>query len=282
MKWKGRQGSSNVQDVRGSGGKKAMGGLGLGGIVILIIYVLLGGDPQQALDSGAMGGGTQQSEYVESAEEKELAQMVSVVLKETEDVWHKLFREQLGKSYVEPTLVLFSGQVTSACGNASAATGPFYCSGDNKLYIDLSFYNELKTRFKALGDFAMAYVVAHEVAHHVQNLQGITGAVHRQRSSLDEKSYNKLSVRLELQADFYAGVWAHYANSIGLLEDGDIEEALNAAFQIGDDRIQMMGRGYVVPDSFTHGTSEQRMRWFKKGYQTGEIAQGDTFSASSL
>lgn len=286
MKWKGRQRSSNVQDQRGRKGGKTVGKMGIGGIIILVLYVVLGGDPQEALDQSGLGVGTDsspQTEYVETAQEKELAEMVGVVLNETEDVWHMIFREQLGRKYEEPILVLFSGKVSSACGNASAATGPFYCSGDNKLYIDLSFYNELKNKFKAPGDFAMAYVVAHEVAHHVQNLQGITGKVHSQRRNLDEKSYNKLSVMLELQADFYAGVWAHYANSLaGIVEEGDIDEALNAAFKIGDDHIQMMGRGTVMPDSFTHGTSEQRVRWFKRGYETGDISQGDTFNARSL
>jgi uncharacterized protein len=284
MKWKGRQRSSNVQDVRGRKGGKTMGKMGIGGIIILVLYVVLGGDPQEALDQSGLGvEASPQTEYVESAQEKELAEMVSVVLNETEDVWHKIFKEQLGREYQEPILVLFSGTVNSACGSASASTGPFYCSGDNKLYIDLSFYNELKNKFKAPGDFAMAYVVAHEVAHHVQNLQGTTGKVHNQRRNLDEKSYNKLSVMLELQADFYAGVWAHYANSLaGIVEEGDIDEALNAAFKIGDDHIQMMGRGTVMPDSFTHGTSEQRVRWFKRGYETGDISQGDTFNARSL
>jgi predicted metalloprotease len=286
MKWKGRQRSSNVQDQRGRKGGKTVRKMGIGGIIILVIYVALGGDPQEALDQSGLGTGgdsSSQTEYVETAQEKELAEMVSVVLNETEDVWNMIFQEELGRKYEEPILVLFSGKVSSACGNASAATGPFYCSGDNKLYIDLSFYNELKNRFKAPGDFAMAYVVAHEVAHHVQNLQGITGKVHSQRRNLDEISYNKLSVMLELQADFYAGVWAHYANSLaGIVEEGDIDEALNAAFKIGDDHIQMMGRGTVMPDSFTHGTSEQRVRWFKLGYQTGDLSQGDTFNARNL
>ena len=213
----------------------------------------------------------------------ELAQFVSVVLKDTEDIWNTQFREQLGKTYVEPTLVLFSDKVQSACGFASAATGPFYCPADSKLYIDLSFYQQLRDRFKAPGDFAMAYVVAHEVAHHVQNLLGLTRQVSSQRGRVPEKQYNDLSVRLELQADFLAGVWAHHAQKTKkILQEGDIEEALTAANAIGDDKIQMESRGYVVPDSFTHGTSDQRMRWFMKGFRTGDLTQGDTFGAREL
>jgi uncharacterized protein len=285
MKFKGRARSTNVEDRRGGGGGrgKAIGGLGIGGIVVLVIYVLLGGDPEGLIDQGALQGGASTENYVPSAEEEELAEFVMVTLKDTETVWHKLFREQLGDTYSEPTLVLFSGSVSSACGNASAATGPFYCGADKKLYIDLSFYKELKDRFKAPGDFAMAYVVAHEVAHHVQNLQGTTTMVHKQHGQLNQKEYNKLSVKLELQADFLAGVWAHYAeHMLGILEAGDIEEALNAANAIGDDRIQKMGRGVVVPDAFTHGSSEQRVRWFKKGYESGNVADGDTFNARNL
>jgi predicted metalloprotease len=213
----------------------------------------------------------------------ELAQFVSVVLKDTEDIWNTQFREQLGKNYKEPILVLFSDKVQSACGFASAATGPFYCPADSKLYIDLSFYQQLRDRFKAPGDFAMAYVVAHEVAHHVQNLLGLTRQVSSQRGRVPEKQYNDLSVRLELQADFLAGVWAHHAQKTKkILQEGDIEEALTAANAIGDDKIQMESRGYVVPDSFTHGTSEQRMRWFMKGFRTGDLTQGDTFGAREL
>jgi predicted metalloprotease len=213
----------------------------------------------------------------------ELAAFVSVVLKDTEDVWDKLFKEQLGRNYQHPSLVLFDGQVSSACGRATSATGPFYCPADQKLYIDLSFYRDLSQRFGAPGDFAMAYVVAHEVGHHVQNLLGFTSQVQRQRGRIPEKDYNQLSVRLELQADFLAGVWAHHAQEMkDILEEGDLEEALRCAHAIGDDRLQKQARGYVVPDSFTHGTSEQRMRWFKKGVLTGDLSEGDTFNSSSL
>ena len=207
---------------------------------------------------------------------------MSVVLADTEDVWNKLFQQQ-GTQYQEPNLVLFSGAVQSACGNARAATGPFYCPGDEKIYIDLSFQETLSQRLGASGDFAMAYVVAHEVGHHVQNLMGITDQVHSQRGRLSQEEYNELSVRLELQADFLAGVWTNHAQNMNnILEEGDIEEAMRAANAIGDDRLQKQSQGYVVPDAFTHGTSEQRMRWFRKGLETGDISQGDTFSALSL
>ena len=225
---------------------------------------------------------TQHTAQPNSPAEDEAASFVKVVLADNEDVWNKLFAEQ-GKQYQEPKLVLFRGEVESACGAASASTGPFYCSGDNKMYIDLSFYDDLKNRFSAPGDFAMAYVAAHEVGHHIQNLLGISDKVHQMRSQVSEAEYNKLSVKLELQADFLAGVWAHHAQQMkGILEAGDIEEALTAANAIGDDRLQKQAQGYVVPDAFTHGTSEQRMRWFKKGFETGDMNQGDTFAASSL
>ena len=294
MKWKGRQGSSNVEDRRGSGGGGRMSGLpiggkslGCGGLIVVIILLLLGADPMALLQQTgeSMAPQTEQSQPYQAPtqEETDLAQFVSVVLKDTEDVWNTIFRDQLGKQYVEPTLVLFDGQVSSACGNASAATGPFYCPGDQKLYIDLSFYRELSQKFGAPGDFAMAYVVAHEVAHHVQNQLGFTGYVSKQRGRVSETEFNQLSVRLELQADFFAGVWANHAQQMkGILEDGDIEEALRCANAIGDDRIQKQARGYVVPDSFTHGTSEQRVKWFRKGFQTGDINQGDTFNTSNL
>jgi hypothetical protein len=297
MKWKGRQGSSNVEDQRGGGrssggrmGKLPIGGkgLGCGGLIIIIILIMLGADPMALMQSGmgdsnAQTQQTQQPYEAQSQEESDLAQFVSVVLKDTEDVWNTIFREQLGRQYVEPTLVIFDGQVNSACGMASSATGPFYCPGDQKLYIDLSFYRELSQKFGAPGDFAMAYVVAHEVAHHVQNLLGYTSKVSSQRGRVSETDYNQLSVRLELQADFFAGVWANHADkSKGILEEGDVEEAIRCANAIGDDRIQKQARGYVVPDSFTHGTSEQRVRWFKKGLQTGDISQGDTFNTRNL
>ncbi|MCR9286600.1 neutral zinc metallopeptidase [Saprospiraceae bacterium] len=285
MRWQGRKGSQNVEDRRSGRAKKVGTGLGLGSIVIIIIALLMGENPAQMLQQFGGGGQaqTQQTQTTTGGDSDELGQFVSVVLAETEEVWNKLFREQLGRKYQEPTLVLFDGKTTSACGYASAATGPFYCPGDRKLYIDLSFYRQLKERFKAPGDFAMAYVVAHEVAHHVQYLLGITRQVDSQRGRVSKTAYNDLSVRLELQADFLAGVWAHHAHRMNnILEEGDIEEALNAAHAIGDDRIQMETRGYVVPDSFTHGTSEQRMRWFTKGVKSGNLNEGDTFAATNL
>lgn len=272
MRWRGRQGSGNVSDRRGMGGKLAVGG-GLGGIVILIITMLLGGNPLETINVG------QQGNYAPSEAENERAQFVGVVLKDTEDVWNALFEQEFNADYQEPTLVLFSQSDQSGCGFASAATGPFYCPLDNSVYIDLSFADQLAQTFGAAGDFALAYVVAHEVGHHVQNLLGTSGKVQEARRRLDEVQGNRLSVALELQADFYAGVWAHHANEMKqVLEPGDIEEALRAANAIGDDRLQKQSQGHVVPDAFTHGTSEQRMHWFKKGFETGDIDQGDTFN----
>ena len=287
MRWEGREGSQNVEDQR----KKKMvrtgaAGIGIGTIALVLLMTFLGeGDSASKMLEQAQRQSQQQSQTQTqsstSAADDELAQFVSVVLKDTEDIWNRLFREQLGQEYQEPTLVIFHGEVRSACGFASAATGPFYCPGDQKLYIDLSFYQDLKRRYNAPGDFAMAYVVAHEVAHHVQFLLGITQEVHKKKGRISEKEYNKLSVRMELQADFLAGVWAHHAHKLkNILEEGDIEEALGAAHAIGDDRIQKQARGYVVPDSFTHGTSEQRMRWFTKGIKTGDLRMGDTFDVS--
>lgn len=288
MRWQGRQQSDNVEDRRGgrSGGARRVGtGIGLGTIIMVIIGLLMGQDPLTLLQQ-LQGGQTQSAPTEQAATEApndELGQFVSVVLKDCEDVWSQLFRDQLGREYQEPVLVLFSGATQSACGSASASTGPFYCPADQKLYIDLSFYQELKNRFRAPGDFAMAYVIAHEVAHHVQFLLGITRQVDAQRGRISEEAYNKLSVRLELQADFLAGVWAHHAhNAKNILEEGDVEEALNAASAIGDDRLQKEAQGYAVPESFTHGTSEQRTRWFSKGLKTGDINQGDTFNARTL
>lgn len=284
MRWQNRQGSSNVEDRRGGRARKVGGGLGIGTIVIFVIALLLGENPLALMQQ--LGGGA--VEQVSSAPagprpDDELARFVSVVLKDTEDVWRKLFPEQLNREYRDPVLVLFDGEVQSACGFSSAASGPFYCPGDQKLYIDLSFYKQLNDYFQAPGDFAMAYVVAHEVGHHVQNLLGITGQVQRQRGRISKAQYNELSVRLELQADFLAGVWAHHAQEMkNILEEGDIQEAMTAAEAIGDDRIQKRSRGYVVPESFTHGTSEQRMRWFSRGLKTGDLSQGDTFSAKEL
>jgi predicted metalloprotease len=283
MLWKNRRQSENVEDRRGmSRGGIAVGG-GLGTIVIVLIAVLLGADPGEMLqqlpsDSSAPGSETARSF---SPEEEELKQFVSVALAETEDVWTEIFR-QSGRQYRKPTLVLFTGQVDSACGAAGSAVGPFYCPSDQKLYIDLSFYRELKTRFRAPGDFAQAYVLAHEVGHHVQNLLGSMDRMHAAQGRVGRAEANQLSVRLELQADFLAGVWAHHARKRGILESGDIEEALGAASAIGDDRLQRESQGRVVPDSFTHGTSEQRSRWFRRGFQTGDIRQGDTFATNSL
>ena len=280
MRWKGRRESSNVEDRRRISPKGIVGG-GIGGIIIVIIVMLLGGDPTSVLENLQVTDQSTTSTYTETEEDKELAQFVSVVLAETETVWHSIFQDA-NSSYREPKLVLFNGRVESACGIAGSATGPFYCPGDEKLYIDLSFYEELQSRFKAPGDFAMAYVIAHEVGHHIQQLTGTMDEVNNLRSQLSEKEFNKYSVRLELQADFYAGVWAFYTQREDLLEAGDLEEALNAASAVGDDRIQKSSQGYVVPDSFTHGTSEQRKRWFYKGFTTGDINQGDTFSAKNL
>jgi len=273
MRWSGREQSGNVEDRRGMGGRVAIGG-GIGGIVILVISLLLGENPLNYINTES-GPITEQT----SPAEDQQAQFVGVVLKDTEDVWNKLFMEQLNANYQEPKLVLFTQSVDSGCGFASAATGPFYCPTDAKVYIDLSFYDDLQMRFDAPGDFAMAYVVAHEVGHHVQNLLGISDKVHNAQQSQSEEEANALSVKLELQADFFAGVWAHHAQEMkNILEEGDIEEALNAANAIGDDRLQMQSQGYVVPDAFTHGTSKQRMHWFKKGFDTGDINQGDTFN----
>ena len=278
MRWKGRQQSGNVEDRRGmSSGKMAAGGT-LGTLAIVVIVWLLGGNPSQLINNLQSNN---ESGVVDSAviqAEEELAQFASVVLKDTEDVWHELFR-QSGKAYKEPILVIFSGSVESACGYSSSATGPFYCPGDNKLYIDLSFLEDLQQQLGAHGDFAMAYIIAHEVGHHVQNQLGLTDQLNQLRGRVGETEYNRNLVKLELQADFLAGVWAHHAQRTkNILESGDIEEAINAAAAVGDDRIQMQSQGYVVPDAFTHGTSEQRKAWFTKGFTTGDIEQGDTFS----
>jgi hypothetical protein len=264
------------------GGMKVGGGIG--GLIILLLVLWLRG-PQGALEfldqNGAAGGGAPAVQATKPQEE-ELVDFVRVVLGSTEDVWDEQFR-RMGKQYRQPVLELFTGRVDSACGRAGASTGPFYCPADQKLYIDLSFYDELKNRFHAPGDFAQAYVIAHEVGHHVQNLLGLTDYVHSQKDKVSVEEYNRLSVRLELQADFFAGVWAHHADRAQqILERGDIEEGLTAASAIGDDRLQMQSRGYVTPDSFTHGTSEQRVRWFRKGLQSGDVEQGNTFEATSL
>jgi uncharacterized protein len=283
MRWRDRRQSDNIEDRRGlSGGRVAIGG-GLGTIIILIIIVLLGGDPRQFLQQVPQEGtqpGPQTSQPVNPAEQ-ELKQFTAVVLADTEDVWNEVFR-QMGRQYRDPTLVLFGDQVRSACGIAGAAVGPFYCAGDEKLYLDLAFFQELKSRFRAPGDFAQAYVIAHEVGHHVQHLLGTMDQVNAAQSRMSKEQADQLSVRLELQADFLAGVWAHYAQKKGIVEPGDVEEALGAASAVGDDRLQRESQGYVVPDSFTHGSSEQRARWFRLGLETGDIRQGDTFNARSL
>jgi predicted metalloprotease len=288
MRWRDERRSDNVEDRRSITPQQAMIGGGLGTLVLVLIALFFGADPRQFLQQanapahGAAGGAGAQAKRQLSPEEEERADFVKVVLAETEDVWEKIFAD-MGESYEKPTLVLFSGRVDSACGLASAAVGPFYCPGDSKVYLDTSFFDELQRKFKAPGEFAQAYVVAHEIGHHVQNLLGTSGKVDALRRRMSEADANALSVRMELQADFYAGVWAHHAQKMrNILEQGDIESALRAATAIGDDKIQLQARGYVVPDAFTHGTSEQRVRWFRKGIQTGDLYQGDTFSANPL
>ena len=278
MRWRGQRESENVEDRRGIGGGGLAIGGGLGGIVVLIIALLLGADPRQLLEQAPVDPGTgSQTSRSTNPEEEELKKFSLVVLASTEDVWTEIFR-QSGANYRKPTLVLFTDQVSSACGQAGSATGPFYCPGDEKLYLDFSFFHDLQTRFRAPGDFAQAYVIAHEVGHHIQRLMGTMDRVNAAQRQGGEAQANALSVRLELQADFLAGVWAHYAQRRGLLEQGDIEEALGAASAVGDDRLQRESQGYVVPDSFTHGSSEQRIRWFRHGLETGDIRQGDTFN----
>lgn len=278
MRWRGREKSGNIEDRRGmSAGKIAAGG-GLGTIAIVVILWLLGGDPSQLINQLQPGESQRAADPAVIEAEAELAEFAGVILKDTEDIWHQLFMQN-GGTYKEPTLVLFTGAVESACGYSSSATGPFYCPGDEKIYIDLTFLQELQNRLGAQGDFAMAYIIAHEVGHHVQKLMGTTDRLNQLRGRVDETVYNRELVKLELQADFLAGVWAHHAERTkNILEEGDIEEAIGAAEAVGDDRIQMQSQGYVVPDAFTHGTSEQRKTWFMKGFRTGEISQGDTFS----
>jgi uncharacterized protein len=279
MQWRGRRASTNVEDRRGRGRMPIVGG-GLGLLVIVVISLITGADPRALLDMAGGGGQGGAPQPAATTATDEGAQFVSVVLADTEDVWNQQFA-RMGRTYEEPKLVLFSGMVRSACGNASASVGPFYCPGDYNLYIDLSFFDELQRRFGASGDFAQAYVIAHEVGHHVQNLLGMTRRVEELRGRASEAEINRASVRLELQADFLAGVWAHHTEKAKrVLESGDLEEALRAAAAVGDDNIQKRSRGYVVPDSFTHGSSEQRARWFRKGFQTGDINQGNTFTVS--
>ncbi|MBR9999711.1 MAG: neutral zinc metallopeptidase [Cyclobacteriaceae bacterium] len=298
MKWRSRRQSTNIEDRRGQSGR----GMGRGGFSPLIIGSLIkvlfsktgliivglflvfsfltGNNPLSLL--GQLIGGepaeTTSAAYQPGPEEEMLADFSATVLADTEDIWNRLM-----DNYREPTLVLFTNSVSSACGFASSATGPFYCPADEKLYLDLSFFQEMEDKLNAPGDFAQAYVIAHEVGHHIQKIMGITDKMQSLRGRLSEKEYNQYSVRLELQADFLAGVWAHHTQSLNqILDAGDLEEALDAANAIGDDRLQKQSTGRVVPDSFTHGTSAQRMRWFKKGFDTGDLSQGDTFNAETL
>jgi predicted metalloprotease len=285
MLWKGRRESENIEDRGGlTPGRIAAGG-GIGAIILALVAYFLGGDPRQLaklFQGGAQQQAAPQGEPASDPARDEAKHFVAVVLADTEDVWRDQFRK-MGKTYREPRLVLFRGQVESACGLADAAMGPFYCPGDEQVYLDLDFFDELKNRFRAPGEFAQAYVIAHEVGHHVQKLLGISDKVHAQRERLSKAEYNRLSVRLELQADFLAGLWAYHAQKAKqFLEPGDLEAALRAANAIGDDRLQKQARGYVVPDSFTHGSSEQRIRWFRRGFESGDMAQGDTFAATDL
>lgn len=282
MRLGGRRTSDNVDDQRGKGGKLGGKSLGIVGLIVVgLIVWLMGGNPldivKQQVGTGLTG---QDTEYVPTAEEEAMATFASQILAGTEDVWTVVFHE-MGKEYVPPKMVLFSNATSSGCGNASSATGPFYCSADQTVYIDLSFFKDMESKLQAGGDFAYAYVIAHEVGHHVQYLLGTLEEVQKMQSNTDEKESNQLNVRLELQADFFAGLWAYHDNvKYNSLEDGDIEEGLNAATAIGDDRLQMKSQGYTVPDAFNHGTSAQRMSWLKKGLLTGDINNGDTYSVN--
>jgi uncharacterized protein len=272
--------SSNVEDRRGMG--MVGGGIGVGGILIALVAYFLGVDPGTVVDmAGQAGGGASSQQVAKGTPADQGGQFVSKVLGSTEDVWGVIFR-QSGAEYRPPTLVLYEGQVRSACGTGAAAMGPFYCQNDEKLYIDLAFFRDLRNRFGAPGDFAQAYVVAHEVAHHVQKLTGSFKRLEAARGRASQAELNRLSVRMELQADCYAGVWGHHAGAMKQLEAGDVEEALAAATAIGDDRLQKQAQGRVVPESFTHGTSAQRVRWFKRGLDSGSAKSCDTFSAASL
>lgn len=277
MRLDGRRVSGNVRDIRGKGGKAA--GIGIGGVIVIgLITLLMGGNPLEVLNMVSTGEGYSET-YTPSAEEEELATFAKQILAGTEDVWTDIFK-QMGLRYEPPTLVLFSGSVQSGCGGATASTGPFYCSADKSVYLDLSFFTSMKKEFGTAGDFAYAYVIAHEVGHHVQNLLGTLRQAHTAMSQASSQAEsNKISVRLELQADFYAGVWAHHDNKMfNSLEPGDIEEGIAIASRIGDDYLQKQARGYAVPDSFNHGTSAQRVRWLKRGFEKGDPEYGDTFS----
>ncbi len=286
MQWQGRRQSSNVEDARSGGGRKMMMGGGLGTIVIALLVLLFGGDLKDVLRVvGAQQDQVQRAPRSSgelTPADKAAGEFAAVVLADTEDVWKSLFQAK-GRTYREPKLVLYADYTNSGCGATGSSTGPFYCPADEKVYLDLRFLAQLQQRLKAPGDFAAAYVIAHEVGHHVQKVLGTTQRMEQAHARLSEAEYNALSVRLELQADFLAGVWAHHAQKMkNILEPGDMEEALNAASAVGDDRIQKQQQGYVRPDAFTHGTSEQRQRWFLKGFQTGDLTQGDTFAARSL
>jgi len=282
MLWQGRRESENVEDARGSGGGRLVMGGGIGTVILVVLYLALGGDPQALFDAQQQAQVSQPAQVDSQAPRDEASKFVAVVLADTEDAWKDAFR-QMGREYEEPRLLLFTDVIQSGCGFASGATGPFYCPQDRRVYIDLGFFRQLQERLGAGGDFAEAYVIAHEVGHHVQNLLGITDRVQAARGRVSQSEYNQLSVRLELQADFLAGVWARYTDRVKhVVEAGDIEEAMRAASAVGDDRLQSRSRGYVVPDSFTHGTSEQRVRWFRRGYETGDLRQGDTFNAREL
>ena len=281
MLWQGQRESENVEDARGSGGGRLVMGGGIGTVILVVLYLVLGGDPQ-ALFNSQQAQLPQSAQVDTQAPRDDASKFVAVVLADTEDAWNEVFR-QMGRTYQEPRLVLFTDVIQSGCGFASGATGPFYCPQDRRVYIDLGFFRQLQERLGAGGDFAEAYVIAHEVGHHVQKLLGISDRVDAARRRASEAESNRLSVRLELQADFLAGVWALYADRVKhVVEAGDIEEAIRAAAAVGDDRLQSRSRGYVVPDSFTHGTSEQRVRWFRRGYETGDLGQGDTFNAREL
>ncbi len=281
MQWKGRRESSNVDDRRGMTGKGLAVGGGVIGVIFVLVQFFLGDGDISSLQQILPQQQQQEMTVQEKAADDERAAFVKVVFADTEDVWDKLFND-MGKIYQKPTLVLFRNSTTSGCGTATSASGPFYCPADQQVYIDLSFAQQLKEQFGAKGDFALAYVVAHEVGHHVQDLMGITAKMAQLRQQVGEAEYNKFSVRLELQADFYAGLWAHYNQKMkNVITSSDIQEALEAANAIGDDRLQKQSQGTVTPDAFTHGTSEQRMYWFKKGYETGDFNQGNTFAANS-